>query len=78
MIVKDLVLNTKNQLEDDLAIKFSYMDKKLGVIQYVQKDVQECSQNIEDVSKDLEGVKDKIQAQHLKVQFSINQVREAT
>ena len=32
MIVKDLVLNTKNQLEDDLAIKFSYMDKKLGVI----------------------------------------------
>ena len=41
--VKDLCNNNKTHIEDDMAIKYSYLEKKMGAIDLLEEELKECN-----------------------------------
>ena len=73
-----MVLNTKGRLEDEMAMKFSYMDKKLQAIGYIEKDIEQMNQKIENNKKESEEIWERLQVEDMKLQSQINRVKDIT
>lgn len=75
-VLKGMIVRQKKELEEDMAIKYSYLDKKIGYMSVLEEELSNVSLKLEGVKLTSEKNKETVDKVQEHTQFDIGKLKE--